>query len=87
MQVLFNDTIRYNIRYGRPEASDAEVEEAAQAACIHDTVVTKFPQVRRWFCDPVTGVLWGGVGGRVAEWLGSERGERGGGLWGGCLLT
>ena len=29
--VLFNDTIRYNIRYGRWEASDAEVEEAARA--------------------------------------------------------
>ena len=29
--VLFNDTIRYNIRYGRWEASDAEVEEAAPA--------------------------------------------------------
>jgi ATP-binding cassette subfamily B protein len=36
--VLFNDTIRYNIRYGRPEASDAEVEEAARAAHIHDFV-------------------------------------------------
>jgi len=33
--VLFNDTIRYNIRYGRPEASDAEVVEAARAAHIH----------------------------------------------------
>jgi ATP-binding cassette subfamily B protein len=32
--VLFNDTIRYNIRYGRWEASDAEVEEAAQLAQI-----------------------------------------------------
>lgn len=32
--VLFNDTIRYNIRYGRPEASDAEVEEAASLAQI-----------------------------------------------------
>src|SRR6202163_4235331 len=30
--VLFNDTIRYNIRYGRWDASDAEVEEAAQLA-------------------------------------------------------
>ena len=29
--VLFNDTIRYNIRYGRWEATDAEVEEAAQS--------------------------------------------------------
>jgi ABC-type multidrug transport system fused ATPase/permease subunit len=30
--VLFNDTIRYNIRYGRWDAGDAEVEEAAQLA-------------------------------------------------------
>ena len=33
--VLFNDSIRYNIRYGRPEATDAEVEDAARAAHIH----------------------------------------------------
>jgi ATP-binding cassette, subfamily B, heavy metal transporter len=32
--VLFNDTIRYNIRYGRWDASDAEVEEAARSAQI-----------------------------------------------------
>jgi ATP-binding cassette subfamily B protein len=32
--VLFNDTIRYNIRYGRWEAADAEVEEAARLAQI-----------------------------------------------------
>ena len=32
--VLFNDTIRYNIRYGRWEATDAEVEEAACMAQI-----------------------------------------------------
>jgi len=32
--VLFNDTIRYNIRYGRWDASDADVEEAAQLAQI-----------------------------------------------------
>ena len=32
--VLFNDTIRYNIRYGRWDASEAEVEEAAQLAQI-----------------------------------------------------
>ncbi|MCS6854573.1 MAG: ABC transporter ATP-binding protein/permease [Elioraea sp.] len=38
--VLFNDTIRYNIRYGRPEATDAEVEEAAKLARIHDFVVS-----------------------------------------------
>jgi ATP-binding cassette subfamily B protein len=32
--VLFNDTIRYNIRYGRWDATDAEVEAAAQMAQI-----------------------------------------------------
>src|SRR5271170_7331583 len=32
--VLFNDTIRYNIRYGRWDASDAQVEEAARQAQI-----------------------------------------------------
>src|SRR5262245_14247196 len=36
--VLFNDNILYNIRYGRPEASDAEVIEAARAAHIHDFI-------------------------------------------------
>jgi ATP-binding cassette subfamily B protein len=36
--VLFNDTILYNIRYGRPEASDAEIYEAARAAHIHDFI-------------------------------------------------
>ena len=30
--VLFNDTIRYNLTYGRPDASQAELEEAAHAA-------------------------------------------------------
>jgi len=38
--VLFNDTILYNIRYGRPAASDAEVIEAARAAHIHDFIET-----------------------------------------------
>ncbi len=36
--VLFNDTIGYNIRYGRPEASDGEMMEAARLAQIDDFV-------------------------------------------------
>ncbi|MBV6477044.1 MAG: ATM1-type heavy metal exporter [Rhodocyclaceae bacterium] len=36
--VLFNDTIFYNIQYGRPEASREDVIAAAQAAHIHDFV-------------------------------------------------
>ena len=38
--VLFNDTILYNIRYGRPEATDAQVREAARLAQIHDFIMT-----------------------------------------------
>ncbi|GMT21070.1 hypothetical protein PFISCL1PPCAC_12367, partial [Pristionchus fissidentatus] len=37
--VLFNDTIRYNIRFGRPSATDEEVEEAARAAMIHEKIL------------------------------------------------
>jgi ATP-binding cassette subfamily B protein len=36
--VLFNDTIYYNIRYGRPDAAREEVIAAAQAAHIHDLI-------------------------------------------------
>lgn len=37
--VLFNDTIYYNVAYGRPGASPAEVEQAAKLAKIHDFVM------------------------------------------------
>ncbi|TFY99702.1 ABCB family ABC transporter ATP-binding protein/permease [Ramlibacter rhizophilus] len=36
--VLFNDTVEYNIAYGRPGATRAEVEAAARAARIHDFI-------------------------------------------------
>jgi len=36
--VLFNDTIYYNIAYGRPEAARPEIEEAARLASIHDFI-------------------------------------------------
>ena len=36
--VLFNDTILYNIRYGRPDAADEEIFDAARAAHIHDFI-------------------------------------------------
>ena len=38
--VLFNDNIRYNIRYGRVDATDDEVEEAATAADIHERILS-----------------------------------------------
>lgn len=41
--VLFNDTIGYNIRYGRPDASDDEVAKAAQLASI-DRFISDLPE-------------------------------------------
>jgi ATP-binding cassette subfamily B protein len=37
--VLFNDTIRYNIAYGRPGATQEEIEQAARLAQVHDFVL------------------------------------------------
>jgi ATP-binding cassette, subfamily B, bacterial len=36
--LLFNDTVRANIAYARPDASQAEIERAARAACAHDFI-------------------------------------------------
>ncbi|MGB7322320.1 MAG: ABC transporter ATP-binding protein/permease, partial [Albidovulum sp.] len=38
--VLFNDTIHYNIAYGRPDASEDELIAAARAAKIHDFILS-----------------------------------------------
>lgn len=35
---LFNDTVRNNIKFGKPEATDEEVIEAAKKACCHDFI-------------------------------------------------
>lgn len=40
--ILFNDTVRSNIAYGKPDASDAEIESAAKAAYAYDFIVN-FP--------------------------------------------
>jgi ATP-binding cassette subfamily B protein len=40
---LFHDTIRENLRFARPDATDEEIEEAARAARIHD-LVTSLPE-------------------------------------------
>lgn len=41
--VLFNDTVRHNIAYGKPEATDAEIQEAARIAFAHDFIM-ELPQ-------------------------------------------
>ena len=40
--MTINPLFRYNIKYGNMEATDAEVEEAASLADIHDTILS-FP--------------------------------------------
>jgi subfamily B ATP-binding cassette protein MsbA len=41
--VLFNDTVRYNITYGKPDATEGEIEDAARAALAHD-FISELPQ-------------------------------------------
>ncbi len=41
--VLFNDTVRHNISYGKPEATQTEIEEAARIAFAHDFIM-ELPQ-------------------------------------------
>ncbi|HYJ88431.1 MAG TPA: ABC transporter transmembrane domain-containing protein [Pyrinomonadaceae bacterium] len=41
--VLFNDTVRHNIAYGKPDATQAEIEEAARIAFAHDFIM-ELPQ-------------------------------------------
>jgi len=46
--VLFNDTIEYNIAYGRPGAGHAEVVAAARMAHIHDFIESLRTATGRW---------------------------------------
>lgn len=63
--VLFNDTIRYNIAYGRPGATDAEVERAARLAQVHDFVL-RLPEGYRTMVGERGLKLSGGEKQRVA---------------------
>ena len=63
--VLFNDTILYNIRYGRPEATDEEVREAARMAQI-DAFIRALPEGYRTMVGERGLKLSGGEKQRVA---------------------
>ncbi|HZA01368.1 MAG TPA: ATP-binding cassette domain-containing protein, partial [Hyphomicrobiaceae bacterium] len=63
--VLFNDTIFYNIKYGRPDARDEEVYEAARLAQI-DPIVRQLPQGYRTMVGERGLKLSGGEKQRVA---------------------
>lgn len=63
--VIFADTARENIRFGRPEASDAEVEAAAKAAAAHD-FLTALPDGYESYVGERGVMLSGGQKQRIA---------------------
>jgi subfamily B ATP-binding cassette protein MsbA len=62
---LFNESIHYNIRYGRWEATDEEIEEAARKARAHD-FIADFPEGYRTMVGPNGFRLSGGQRQRIA---------------------
>jgi ATP-binding cassette subfamily B protein/subfamily B ATP-binding cassette protein MsbA len=62
---LFNESIHYNIRYGRWDATDVEIEEAARKAYAHD-FVSQFPQGYQTMVGPSGYRLSGGQRQRIA---------------------
>ena len=63
--LLFDDTVAANIRMGRPEASDAEVQDAARAAAAHDFIAA-LPDGYNTRVGPSGGRLSGGQRQRVS---------------------
>jgi ATP-binding cassette subfamily B protein len=63
--MIFGDSARENIRYGRPDASDAEIEEAARAAAA-DEFIRKLPQGYDTFLGERGARLSGGQKQRIA---------------------
>ncbi|WP_374573153.1 ABC transporter ATP-binding protein [Phenylobacterium sp.] len=62
---LFDDTIKANIAYARPEASDAEIEAAARAAAAHD-FITALPEGYATLVGEAGARLSGGQRQRIA---------------------
>ncbi|MFM8735326.1 MAG: ABC transporter ATP-binding protein [Pirellulales bacterium] len=62
---LFNESIHYNIRYGRWEATDEEIEEAARRAHAHE-FISEFPEGYRTMVGPNGFRLSGGQRQRIA---------------------
>ena len=63
--LLFDDTVAANIRMGRPDATDAEVHDAARAAAAHD-FIEGLPEGYATFVGPAGGRLSGGQRQRVS---------------------
>jgi ATP-binding cassette subfamily B protein/subfamily B ATP-binding cassette protein MsbA len=63
---LFKDSVAYNIRYGKPDATDEEVEEVARRAHAHDFITTALPQGYETNVGRNGGQLSGGQRQRIA---------------------
>jgi ATP-binding cassette, subfamily B, bacterial MsbA len=63
--VLFDDTVRANIAFGRPDASDADIMEAGRAAAAHDFIM-KLPRGYDTMVGPGGGRLSGGERQRIS---------------------
>ena len=63
--VLFNTTVRENIRMGKPDASESDIEAAARAAEIHDFIMS-LPQGYDTMCGERGGRFSGGQRQRIA---------------------
>jgi ABC-type multidrug transport system, ATPase and permease components len=63
--LLFNDTLRANIAYGRPAATDAEIEAAARAANCHD-FISRMPEGYNTMAGERGSLLSGGERQRIA---------------------
>ena len=63
---LFDDTVMNNIRYGSPQATDAEVIEASKRACAHGFIEHELPDGYQTTIGPLGGQLSGGQRQRIA---------------------
>lgn len=64
--LMFNDTVENNIRYGKPDATMAEIEEAARAAHAHGFIVDKLPEGYQSLVGPSGSRLSGGQRQRIS---------------------
>jgi ATP-binding cassette subfamily B protein/subfamily B ATP-binding cassette protein MsbA len=64
--LMFNDTVANNIRYGAPEATQAEVEAAARKAHAHAFITEKLPEAYQTLVGPAGSRLSGGQRQRIS---------------------
>jgi subfamily B ATP-binding cassette protein MsbA len=64
--LMFNDTVENNIRYGKPDATFAEIEAAARAAHAHAFIIDKLPEGYQSLVGPSGSRLSGGQRQRIS---------------------